>query len=169
MSKASPPRPSTPSPRTRGGTFYGIIKIVERLPLEDLREVIEDAWEEDTSSTPNQWSSHNPARGQCVPTSLVVQDYLGGDIARVRVKGEGLDLNETHYYNVLENDVPVDLTFSQYHVPVALTHEPKDLAAEGFMSMRDYLVSNANTNARYERLRSKVIDELAKRAKLLVE
>jgi hypothetical protein len=94
---------------------------------------------------------------------------LGGDIARVRVRGEGLGDNETHYYNVLENGAPVDLTFSQYHVPVALTHEPKDLEAEGFMSMRDYLVSNANTNARYERLRAKVIDELARRAKQLVE
>lgn len=49
-------------------------------------------------------------------SSLVAQDYFGGDSVRYAVKGDGID--EMHYCNLLEDGVLLDTTRSQYQVPV---------------------------------------------------
>src|SRR5262249_295600 len=55
--------------------------------LRQLRRAIERSWTRSTSSDPEHWSEKNPAHGQCAVTALVVQDCLGGELLRARVKG----------------------------------------------------------------------------------
>lgn len=65
-------------------------------------EALQESWSATTSYEADEnWNPENPARGQCVVSSLVVQDYFGGDIVRYAVIGEGID--ETHYFNILDN------------------------------------------------------------------
>jgi hypothetical protein len=46
----------------------------------DLYRAISRIWSEDTASPANAWSPSNPAQNHCSITSLVVQDYFGGEI-----------------------------------------------------------------------------------------
>ena len=115
-------------------------------------------WEHEPES--GYWSKENPARGQCVPSSLVVQDYYGGDIVRVRVTGDGID--ETHYFNVLEDGTILDTTGSQYRVPVALTPAPIDLKKYSANDVRERLLNDEGTRIRYATLKSRVADCLTR-------
>ena len=86
---------------------------MKNLSLSHFINVLQESWSATTSyESDENWSPENPARGQCVVSSLVVQDYFGGDIVRYAVTGEGID--ETHYFNVLEDGTVLDTTRSQY-------------------------------------------------------
>lgn len=76
-----------------------------------LFEAIRAAWCPETAGG-DLWSPDNPARGQCDATSLVVFEYLGGDLqlAKVLVDGEH---TEHHYWNLLA-DGPLDLSLEQF-------------------------------------------------------
>nr|WP_239454405.1 hypothetical protein [Bacillus suaedaesalsae] len=71
-----------------------------------LKEALEHSWSLQSSS---KWTVDNPACGQCGVTSLVVHDYLGGDIAKTRVDGHW------HFFNIL-NGSRHDFTGSQFAV-----------------------------------------------------
>lgn len=134
---------------------------MEKLSINDLETILWEEWDSRTSSS-DDWMHDTPEMGQCVPASLVIQDFLGGDIGRVHVTGP--DVDETHYFNIIDGTI-IDVTKSQYDgMQVQMTPAPVDLEAEGYMSMRDRLVSNADTNARYELLRMRVIERLGDRA-----
>ena len=126
--------------------------------MNQYSEIIATEWTSQTSSTPDEWTPDKPERGQCVPTALVVQDLLGGDIKRVRMTG--LHIDESHYYNVVNGEI-IDWTDAQYDTMlVSMAPAPVDAHAEGYMSMRDRLVTNPDTNARYELLRTRVFEQL---------
>lgn len=78
--------------------------------LEMLQKAIRVCWDKDTCYPPMQdeWSEDNPACGQCYAVTLVVNDYLGGDILRYYFD-EGAD----HFCNLIEGEV-VDLTREQF-------------------------------------------------------
>lgn len=126
--------------------------------IEQIIEALQNSWSADTSFDASEWSPENPARGQCVVSSLVVQHYLGGDLRRFRVSAPGL--KETHYCNVLENGMVLDTTASQYKVPVTLEIVPVDL--KGFASIRDKRLAEGETRTRYEILKLRVADYLAR-------
>jgi hypothetical protein len=65
------------------------------------------AWCAETSYY-NKFDSTNPAKGQCLPTALLVQDIEGGEIWSCKVG------NIRHYYNVTEIGEVVDYTVSQF-------------------------------------------------------
>lgn len=128
--------------------------------LKTVSTVIKAEWDEQTSSVGDAWNTVNPALGQCVPTTLVINDIFGGDIVRVVVTDEDdLSVNETHYYNKLPNGY-YDLTGGQYPESAVMTKAPVDLAAEGYATMRERLIANVDTNKRYELLRSRVLRRL---------
>lgn len=103
------------------------------------------------------WSPENPARGQCVVSSLVVLDYFGGDIVRYAVTGEGID--ETHYFNVLEDGTVLDTTRSQYKdKQVNMAEKPIDLKKNGFSSVRERCLADKETKYRYGILATRVRD-----------
>lgn len=117
---------------------------------ERLESAIRQAWSQETSASPDEWdATSNPERGQCVPSSLVVQDYLGGEIERLATEYQGT--RETHYRNRVDDDEDiVDLTRSQY---------PQDQAFEAAPipgDTREYVLGNDRTRHRYVLLASTV-------------
>ncbi len=80
---------------------------------EQLVEAVEASWTKATSADPSLWSADNPSRGQCDVTSLVVLEYLGGDLQLAPVF-QGEDQVEHHYWNLLEDAEVLDLTRRQF-------------------------------------------------------
>ena len=77
----------------------------------ELYKVLCQAWSAETSSPPHSWSPSNPAKNHCSVTSLLVQDYFGGEILCTRTVGG------THFYNRIDG-VKWDLTVSQFAEPI---------------------------------------------------
>lgn len=77
----------------------------------DLYRALRQIWAGDTASPTGAWSTTTPARNHCSITSLVVQDYFGGDLLKTRTVGG------THFYNVIDG-TKWDLTVSQFAEPI---------------------------------------------------
>lgn len=131
---------------------------MKNLSLSHFINVLQESWSATTSyESDENWSPENPARGQCVVSSLVVQDYFGGDIVRYAVTGEGID--ETHYFNVLEDGTVLDTTRSQYKdKQVSMAEKPIDLKKNGFSSVRERCLADKETKYRYGILATRVRD-----------
>lgn len=76
----------------------------------DLYRLLVQVWSSDTASPPESWSPQCPARNHCSVTSLIVQDYFGGEILSTKTSGG------THFYNRI-NAIKWDLTVSQFSEP----------------------------------------------------
>lgn len=83
------------------------------LDVDQLAAALRANWTEATSAVPELWTEDNPSRGQCDVTSLVVLEYLGGDLqlAEVSLNGEPV---EHHYWNQLTGRGALDLTGEQF-------------------------------------------------------
>lgn len=125
--------------------------------LQTLAKTFQSSWSVDTARTPSEWSESNSARGQCIISSLIVQDYFGGELVRFKVTGENID--ETHFCNLLDGDVLIDTTVSQYQTPVSQTRKPEKL--DGYTSTRERLLADDDTLRRYDLLKSHVDAQLA--------
>ncbi|AHB42453.1 YunG [Candidatus Saccharibacteria bacterium RAAC3_TM7_1] len=125
-----------------------------------LLKAMQDSWGPETSLAGDKLPSDNPARGQCVVSSLVVQDFLGGDIVRVHVTGDGID--ENHYFNKLADGTAIDVTRKQYEdKPITLVDHPPDLESNGYSSMRERCLADDDTRRRYMLLKGMVDQKLA--------
>jgi hypothetical protein len=60
------------------------------------------------------WSAHNPARGQCASTALVIQDHLGGELLLAEVLHADGTRQGVHFWNQLPTGQEVDLTREQF-------------------------------------------------------
>jgi hypothetical protein len=80
---------------------------------EQLVKALEANWTRATSADPSLWKGDNPSRGQCDVTSLVVLEYLGGDLQLAPVF-QGEEQVEHHYWNLLEGTEVLDLTRQQF-------------------------------------------------------
>jgi hypothetical protein len=121
--------------------------------FQEITAALQASWNRDTAFDATEWSADNPARGNCVVSSLVVQDYLGGDLRRYHVTDDD-GLQETHYVNQLPDGTVVDTTASQYQQPVTLTVVPIEL--KGYASARDKRLADEDTRRRYELLQGRV-------------
>ena len=119
-----------------------------------LTEAVQDSWVPETSTWGSDLPSDNLARGQCDVSSLVVQDYFGGELVRVHVDGNGID--ENHYFNRLDNGTVIDTTRMQYKVRVTLFDNPVDLSRTKFKTTRERCLDDADTQRRYEILKNSV-------------
>ena len=128
--------------------------------VEELIKALQNSWAGDTSFDASEWNEASPARGQCVVSSLVVQKYLGGDLRRYRVTGDGVE--ETHYCNILPDGTVLDTTASQYDRPMSFRVEPVDL--KGFESIREKRLAEYETRSRYELLLDRVEARLSQAA-----
>ena len=79
-----------------------------------VRRALRQAWSLETA---RQWTSENPASGQCNVTAAVIFDLFGGDILRTRLA------DVWHYYNRIDGK-RVDFTDSQFSAPGALFDAP---------------------------------------------
>lgn len=129
---------------------------MQNITLQILVNTLRSSWGVDTARTPSEWSELNPARGQCVISSLIVQDYFDGELVRLKVLGE--DIDETHFCNLLDGGVLIDTTVSQYQTPVSQTRKPEKL--EGYTSTRERLLADDDTLRRYTLLKSRVDTQL---------
>lgn len=119
------------------------------LAKERLLARVARGWSRHTAVAPDKWAADNPATGQCAVTALVVQDLLGGEIARVAGTAE----TGSHYFNEIppkflhEADPPyeLDLTRSQFSASQAefLSGQPRERRT------REYLLSSEDTRLRY--------------------
>ncbi len=119
-----------------------------------LRAALPEAWSLETAV---QWTSENPALGQCNVTAAVIFDLFGGEILRTRLP------EVWHYYNRIEGR-RVDFTDSQFTAPGALFAAPeryddepttRDAAMTG-IPQREYDTFKAALLSRLER------DEIAR-------
>ena len=56
----------------------------------------------------DKWNENNKYLGMCAITSLIINDYYGGDICKMHVEGI------SHYFNIIDNKI-VDITYSQFN------------------------------------------------------
>ena len=80
-----------------------VIKCTEQR-MQEFLNILYRCWSINSSS---KWTLDNPANGQCGVTSLVVNDFFGGDILKTKMP-EGW-----HFYNKIGNK-SFDFTQSQF-------------------------------------------------------
>jgi hypothetical protein len=124
------------------------------LTLNALEAAVRASWGPDVCDDPAdlpRWSPANPARGQCGPTALVVNDLLGGDLCVAEVRlGDGSQRGY-HWWNRLAG-VDIDLTLEQFG-PDERVQEPRVLPRPAGPLRRG--------EAEYLLLRSRVLARLA--------
>lgn len=130
------------------------------LQKKQLQTAIEKSWTRETSSVPDEWSKEQASRGQCVPTALVVQDYLEGELQRLVTVFGGQE--ESHYRNILPDGSIFDASRSQYPDNQDL-HITK-VALNGFSSIRDKRLSEEDTLRRYQLLKGLVEQQLSNKS-----
>jgi hypothetical protein len=81
--------------------------------LAELEQAIRESWGPDTVDPDDGWSADNPARGHCDVTSLVVNDFLGGELMAVDVFVDG-ERVMAHMWNRLPSGIEIDLTRDQF-------------------------------------------------------
>ena len=119
------------------------------VPHDKLEAAIRASWDSETTTNPDEWDAETaPERGQCVPTSLVAQDYLGGTLDRLATLFGGK--RETHYRNILEDGTVIDISRAQYPADQEFAAAP----VEG--DTREYVLANENTRRRYHLLAERV-------------
>jgi hypothetical protein len=125
--------------------------------LQKVTEALSQSWSYDTSSCKSEWSTDNPARGQCAVTALVIQDYFSGEIIKYSVVlPQG---TEGHFCNFLPNGNEYDATKIQYSTTTA-EFAPKEVDLRQFANVREKLLADDDTRRRYEILKSKVTQKL---------
>ncbi|QPF89267.1 YunG family protein [Bradyrhizobium commune] len=75
---------------------------------DDVQRALRKAW---SLSTASQWTSENPAAGQCNVTSLLVHELFGGELLKTPLPAGD------HFYNRI-GDRSYDFTVSQFDQPI---------------------------------------------------
>lgn len=80
---------------------------MKKITLSNLENTLKSCWCRETCYKPdeNKWSKENPAFGQCAVTSLVVQDFFGGELCYCE--------HQKHYWNKLDSK-EIDFTISRF-------------------------------------------------------
>lgn len=116
--------------------------------LDDLFKLLLKCYCKKTAypSCQNEYDSYNdPTYGQCAITAMIVNDYFGGTIHKIKVDGGG-----THYFNKI-NNIYYDLTSDQFTLyNIDISYEPNEEVP------REYCGKNPDTKKRYELLLEKI-------------
>ena len=83
--------------------------------LPAVERALRASWARDTSDDPDNWSTDNPALGQCAVSALVVRALYGGDIVIATVLDrDGERTPDGHAWNVLPDGRHIDFAFDQF-------------------------------------------------------
>jgi len=117
-----------------------------------LELALKNSWSKETSLDPENWTPENPALGQCAVTSVIVNDYLGGEIVWANViLPDGRQVS--HYFNKI-NGIEKDFTKTQFPEGTVIPNGiPK---TKGYSSTKEHILSYPKTQQRYELLKQKV-------------
>ena len=80
------------------------------MTLKELEKYLYKIYSKDTCYPVcrDDWCDDNPTLGHCAIVSLLVNDYFGGEIYKIKVDGI------SHYFNLIDNNV-VDFTSNQFN------------------------------------------------------
>lgn len=112
-----------------------------------LETYLSKFWSRETSYQPN-WTPNNPGLGQCAITSLVVQEIMGGEVARIEVN------ESSHYFNIIEG---VIYDFTQDQFDFKIQYDGYEIAD------KVRILSNNGTHKRHEIYRTQLMNELTKK------
>jgi hypothetical protein len=117
-----------------------------------LEKALENSWGSKTSSEPFKWTKENKTLGQCAVTSLIIQDYFGGEIVRAIAKlPDGKEIS--HYFNNISG-IEKDFTRKQFPqgtiIPAGIPRENASI------SNRECILSYTVTKLRYDILKERV-------------
>lgn len=83
--------------------------------LEATEQALRASWTPDTSDDPDAWNPDNPAAGQCIATTLVIQALYGGEIVVADVRlADGTVRDRGHTWNRLPSGEEIDFTYGQF-------------------------------------------------------
>lgn len=128
----------------------------EKMQLRELEIILRKCWSRATTHDPLYWSHKNPSAGQCLVTSLIVQDFFGGEIlsAGMEFKTGRENYVEYHFWNRLPDGREIDFTRNQF---------PKGtIIPKGEPESESSLLDNDYTRYRYNLLRARVMREIRK-------
>lgn len=116
------------------------------MDIKNIQKVLFECYSKDLCypKVQDNWSEENKCFGMCAITSLIINDYFGGDICKIYVNGI------SHYFNLVEDKI-LDLTSSQFN------HE---------INYKDYQIVDRkkiltdDTNNRYNKLKTRLIKKL---------
>ena len=120
------------------------------MTIKELEQKLYNIYSKETcySKCREYWNKDNPTLGHCAIVSLIVNDYFGGEIYRIKLDGS------SHYFNVINNKI-VDLTKYQFNEDI--DYENRELRN------RKDIINNEETLYRYnllkERLELLLLDE----------
>ncbi len=113
--------------------------------LARISNLLSLAWSKETCylKQAKSWNGDNSSLGQCAVTALVIQDYLGGRIAKMYVD------KVSHYFNIVDEEI-VDLTAKQFG-DVRIDYSNYKIVS------RSQILANSDTKSRYLLLRQKIV------------
>ena len=114
------------------------------MTLKELNNLLYDCYSSETCypKLKDEWTEENKTLGHCAITSLIVNDYFDGKIAKCNVQGI------SHYFNIIDDEI-IDLTKEQFGV------NGPDYINYNLVSRSDIL-DNENTKIRYKKLKNKL-------------
>lgn len=118
------------------------------MTIEHVKSILLNLYSKDLCyyKVQDKWSEDNKCFGMCAITSLIINDYFGGNICKIHVDGI------SHYFNLLDNKI-IDLTASQFNYEI---------------NYKNYQIIDRNKTLtkdikqRYNKLKSQLIDTLLK-------
>ena len=116
--------------------------------IENIQKLLLNCYSKDLCypKVRDNWNEKNKCFGMCAITSLIINDYFGGDICKIRIDGI------SHYFNLIENKI-IDLTSCQFH------HE---LDYKEYQRIDRQQILTDETKNRYNILKTRLIKELLK-------
>ena len=116
--------------------------------IKNIQKVLLECYSKDLCypKIQDDWNNENKCFGMCAITSLIINDYFGGDICKIYVDGI------SHYFNLIEDKI-IDLTSSQFN------HE---IDYKNYQIIDRQKILTDDTKTRYHILKSKLIKALLK-------
>ena len=114
------------------------------MKLDKLEKILNNLYSKETCypTCKNQWNNDNKTLGHCAIVALIINDYFGGDICKIKVN------DISHYFNHI-NDKIVDFTSDQFKTD-------KIDYSNYVLKTREEILINDDTRIRYEILKLKL-------------
>ena len=114
------------------------------MELDKLETILNSLYSKETCypECRNQWNDDNKTLGHCAIVALIINDYFGGYICKIKVN------NISHYFNLIDGEI-VDLTSEQFNI--------NDISYANYViKTREDVLMNEDTKKRYEILKLKI-------------
>lgn len=114
------------------------------MKLDKLEKILINIYSKETCypDCKEQWNIDNKTLGHCAIVALLINDYFGGNICKIKINGI------SHYFNII-NDKIIDFTSDQFKVD-------KIDYSNYVIKTREEVLNNEDTNERYQLLKLKV-------------